>query len=135
MELEAEFVPQDIDIPPINIAELILPLATAIKAKGSSVDKIFKIYDKDKSFLLSAKEIGLAMKSFLQIEIEQAEEDEISRYIRATFSASTNRKEVKRAEFTQMLSMKYEPKFLPSQDQAIKDLKSLNESLSSYKLQ
>ena len=67
IEVEVPFVPQDPDIPPIDIAELILPLATAIKAKGSSVEKIFKIYDKDKSFLLSAKEIGLAIKFFLNI--------------------------------------------------------------------
>lgn len=70
LEVEVPFVPQDPDIPPIDIAELILPLATAIKAKGSSVEKIFKIYDKDKSFLLSAKEIALVIKFFLDIEIE-----------------------------------------------------------------
>ena len=68
--IEVPFVPQDVDVPPIDISELMLPLATAIKAKGSSVDKIFKIYDKDKSFLLSAQEISLVIKFFLNIKVE-----------------------------------------------------------------
>ena len=82
IEVEANHKPAlGEDHPHIYIADIMSPLATAIKFEGSSVEKIFNTYDKDKSYLLSVGEISKVIEHFLLVDVGKQVKHEISVYI------------------------------------------------------
>ena len=81
------------------MSDFIKPLKAIIKQKKISTDAIFKTFDKDKSFLLSAKEIAAMIKVYLNYQCTELDEMVLTQSLKKT----TGRSDLKKAEFSQLI--------------------------------
>lgn len=90
-----------------------------------SVYDLFKAYDKNKNFRLSAEEIAFAVKKDLKVEMIQDEITALNDY----FMAKYKHKQIKVNEFHDLLSTKFERKH--DQAEAKKSLQDIKGRLSN----
>ena len=66
----------------IKVEDLIKPLNWMIKLKKAKMDAIWKEYDKDRSFLLSGKEMVPMFRGYCAMELSQVESGLVDALIR-----------------------------------------------------
>ena len=84
----------------IDIEDIFKPLNTYLKRKGKKIYEVFKKYDKDHNEMLSAVELKIALKDYLQFEITEEEVKVIKTYFRSKYK----KVEIKKVEMGDLLN-------------------------------
>lgn len=94
-----DVAPQDqiqsvVDMSFITGSDLIRQLFYFMNVNNMNIDQLFLKYDKDKNYLLSAKEFALIFKKEASIELSEVEIQNLSKY----FKLKVNRTEIQKRE-------------------------------------
>ena len=87
-----------------NAEDFIKPLKYLFELKNEKPEQVLARYDKDKSYLLSGTELAAVVKWYTKLTLTNYEISLLANFLRKTFG----RTEIKRPEFTQLISLKFE---------------------------
>ena len=87
-----------------NAEDFIKPLKYLFELKNEKPEQVLARYDKDKSYLLSGTELAAMVKWYTKLTLTNYEISLLANFLRKTFG----RTEIKRPEFTQLISLKFE---------------------------
>ena len=86
----------------IQVEDIFMPLATAMKHRRQAPDQVFKKYDADRSSQMSVKEMTPIVQEFLAFELTEYEKNMILSTIKKDYRAS----EIKKQAFLKLLERK-----------------------------